>query len=239
MPPFVGQISLFSFDFPPYGWVFCDGSVLPISENEMLFNRLKNTFGGDGENTFAVPDLRAIAPKNCQYCIALFGDYMPDVYQLLLGQTIIAAFSLNTGGMLECTGQSLSTGQYVALESLMGNRFGGDGKNNFNLPDLRGKAPAHCSYVMDVKGNYPGGRMPDMLLGELLLVPYEAPPIQGLLLCNGQLLQIAQNTALFNLIGNTFGGDGKQTFAVPNLSAVAPSKFNYYIGVQGTLPQRG
>lgn len=238
MPPFVGQVSLFSFTFQPPGWVFCDGRLLSITENEMLFNILGNTFGGDGESTFAVPDLRALAPNNCQYCISLFGTYRPDVNQLLIGQTLVFAFSPNTSGMLECAGQSLSTAQYRLLETLMGTRFGGDGTNNFNLPDLRSIAPAKCSYVMAAQGIFPGSRTEDIFLGSLLLLPYELGPSQGLRLCNGDLLPIAQNTALYSLLGNRFGGDGNQNFALPNLSAAAPSKFNYYIAVQGLLPPR-
>jgi microcystin-dependent protein len=236
MPRFVGQISLFPFTFEPAEWIFCDGRLLPISDNEALFTRLKNTFGGDGQSDFGVPDLRAIAPKNCQYCISLFGEYKPDVYQLLLGQTMISAFSPDTRGLLECAGQSLSTAQYRTLETLMGNRFGGDGTNNFNLPDLRSKAPAKCSYTMAVQGTFPGPRIEGLFVGELLLLPYELEFPQSLRLCNGDLLQIEQNKALFSLLGNRFGGDGKQTFALPTLSAAAPSKFNYYICVQGEFP---
>ncbi|HKC63234.1 MAG TPA: tail fiber protein [Pyrinomonadaceae bacterium] len=236
MPRYVGQISLFPFTFQPQGWIFCDGQVLPIAEYDALFSRLGNTFGGDGESTFAVPNLRAIAPKNCQYCISLYGTYEPSVNQLVIGQTMISAFALNARGMLECAGQSLSTAQYMPLESLMGTRFGGDGTNNFNLPDLRSIAPAKCSYIMAVQGLDPSSRIADIFVGELLLLPYEVPFSQGLRLCNGELLQISQNKALFSLLGNRFGGDGKQTFALPNLGAVAPAKFNYYICDQGILP---
>jgi microcystin-dependent protein len=235
MPRFVGEIALLPFNFEPAGWIFCDGRVLSIAENDVLYSRLGNRFGGDGQSTFGVPDLRAIAPKNCQYCISLFGYYEPDVHQLIMGQTMLSAFSLNTRGLLECAGQSLPTAQNRFLETLMGNRFGGDGTNNFNLPDLRSKAPAKCSYIMAVQGLDPGSRA-DIYVGELLLLPYEVPFSRGLQLCNGELLQISENTALFSLLGNRFGGDGQQNFALPNLSAAAPSKFNYYIGVQGQLP---
>lgn len=240
MPRFVGQISLFPFTFEPAEWIFCDGRLLSISENEVLFTRLRNTFGGDGQTSFGVPDLRAIAPKNCQYCISLFGEYKPDVYQLLLGQTMISAFSPDTRGLLECAGQSLLTARYRSLETLMGTRFGGDGANNFNLPDLRSKAPAKCSYMMAVEGTFPGSRMEDIFVGELLLLPYELQEqvSQDLRLCNGDLLQIERDRALFSLLGNRFGGDGKQNFALPDLRSVAPSKFNYYICVRGVLPPR-
>lgn len=59
--PFVGQIIAVGFNFAPVGWAICDGSVLPIAENETLFNLIGTTFGGDGQTTFALPDLRGRA----------------------------------------------------------------------------------------------------------------------------------------------------------------------------------
>ena len=56
--PYIGQIILVAFDFAPAGWAKCDGSLLPIAENESLFFLIGTTYGGDGESTFAVPDLR-------------------------------------------------------------------------------------------------------------------------------------------------------------------------------------
>lgn len=60
--PYVGEIRIFAGNFAPAGWHFCDGSLLPISENETLFNLIGTTYGGDGLNTFAVPDLRGRLP---------------------------------------------------------------------------------------------------------------------------------------------------------------------------------
>jgi microcystin-dependent protein len=60
--PYVGEIRMFGGNFAPAGWAFCDGSLLPISENETLFQLIGTTFGGDGENTFALPDLRGRVP---------------------------------------------------------------------------------------------------------------------------------------------------------------------------------
>ena len=60
--PYVGEIRMFGGNFPPAGWRFCDGSLLPISENDTLFNLIGTTFGGDGQNTFALPDLRGRLP---------------------------------------------------------------------------------------------------------------------------------------------------------------------------------
>lgn len=60
--PFVGEIRMFAGNFPPAGWAFCDGSLLAISEFETLFQLIGTTYGGDGQSTFAVPDLRGRVP---------------------------------------------------------------------------------------------------------------------------------------------------------------------------------
>jgi len=60
--PFVGEIRMFGGNFAPAGWAFCDGSLIPISENETLFNLIGTTYGGDGQSTFALPDLRGRIP---------------------------------------------------------------------------------------------------------------------------------------------------------------------------------
>ena len=60
--PYVGEIRMFAGNFPPNGWLFCDGSTLPISEYETLFQLIGTTYGGDGESTFNVPDLRGRIP---------------------------------------------------------------------------------------------------------------------------------------------------------------------------------
>jgi microcystin-dependent protein len=60
--PYVGEIRMFAGNFPPNGWMFCDGSQLAISENETLFQLIGTTYGGDGESTFNLPDLRGRVP---------------------------------------------------------------------------------------------------------------------------------------------------------------------------------
>ena len=60
--PFVGEIRMFAGNFELAGWAFCDGRLLPISENEVLFTLIGTTYGGDGESTFALPDLRGRIP---------------------------------------------------------------------------------------------------------------------------------------------------------------------------------
>lgn len=60
--PYVGEIRMFAGNFAPVGWMFCDGQLLAISENETLFQLIGTTYGGDGQSTFALPDLRGRVP---------------------------------------------------------------------------------------------------------------------------------------------------------------------------------
>ena len=60
--PFLSEIRIFSFNFPPKGWAFCNGQLLPINQNQALFALLGTTYGGDGRVNFALPDLRARTP---------------------------------------------------------------------------------------------------------------------------------------------------------------------------------
>src|SRR4051794_19892483 len=60
--PFVAEIRIFPFNFPPTGWAFCDGQLMPISQNTALFSLLGTTYGGDGKSTFALPDLQGSVP---------------------------------------------------------------------------------------------------------------------------------------------------------------------------------
>jgi len=62
--PFVAEIRIFPFNFAPKGWAWCDGQILPISQNTALFSLLGTTYGGDGKSTFALPDLQGSAPMH-------------------------------------------------------------------------------------------------------------------------------------------------------------------------------
>jgi microcystin-dependent protein len=60
--PFVAEIRIFPFNFPPKGWAFCDGQLLPLSQNTALFSLLGTFYGGDGKSTFALPNMQGSAP---------------------------------------------------------------------------------------------------------------------------------------------------------------------------------
>ncbi|KQZ44059.1 phage tail protein [Duganella sp. Root1480D1] len=63
--PYIGEIRMFGGNFAPAGWAFCDGQLLPISEYDTLFTLIGTTYGGDGQSTFALPDMRSRVPLHC------------------------------------------------------------------------------------------------------------------------------------------------------------------------------
>ena len=73
--PYVGEIRMFAGNFAPAGWAFCNGQLLSIAENEVLFNLIGTTYGGDGQEVFALPDLRGRVPigANNNYVIGQTG----------------------------------------------------------------------------------------------------------------------------------------------------------------------
>jgi microcystin-dependent protein len=64
MDPFVAEIRIYGFNFAPKGWAFCDGQILPLSQNTALFSLLGTTYGGDGKSNFALPDMQGNAPMH-------------------------------------------------------------------------------------------------------------------------------------------------------------------------------
>ena len=64
MDPFVAEIRIFPFNFAPKGWAFCDGQILPLSQNTALFSLLGTTYGGDGKSNFALPNFQGNAPMH-------------------------------------------------------------------------------------------------------------------------------------------------------------------------------
>ena len=64
MDPFVAEIRIFPFNFAPKGWAFCDGQLLPLSQNTALFSLLGTTYGGDGKSNFGLPNMQGNAPMH-------------------------------------------------------------------------------------------------------------------------------------------------------------------------------
>ena len=106
--PFIGEIKMASFGFPPRGWALCNGQVLPINQNQALFSLLGTSYGGDGRTTFALPDLRGRMPVHggnigerggeAQHTVTL--NEMPAHSHAMLASTAVSHAADPTGRVL-------------------------------------------------------------------------------------------------------------------------------------------
>jgi len=94
--PFLSEIRIFAFNFPPKGWAFCNGQLLPINQNQALFSLLGTTYGGDGQTTFALPDLRGRAPIHMGSSFSLGQRGGEEAHTLTMGE--MAAHTHQTRG---------------------------------------------------------------------------------------------------------------------------------------------
>jgi microcystin-dependent protein len=108
--PYIGEIRLFAGSFTPAGWYSCDGSLVPIGENEALFQLIGTTYGGDGQSTFALPDLRGRVPVHQSGSsvlgqsggveqVTLTAGQVPAHTHALLGSTASAGSTSPSGGV--------------------------------------------------------------------------------------------------------------------------------------------
>jgi microcystin-dependent protein len=115
--PYVGEIRMFAGNFAPAGWMFCEGQLLPISENETLFQLIGTTYGGDGESTFALPDLRGRIPvhQGNGFILAETGgaeevtlttQQIPAHAHALLASTVVGSAASPVGSVLAASGSS-------------------------------------------------------------------------------------------------------------------------------------
>src|SRR5207237_7087255 len=109
--PYVGEIHMFGGNFAPAGWMFCEGQLLPISEYETLFILIGTTYGGDGQSTFGLPDLRGripihqgngftLAETGGSEQITLTVSQIPAHTHPLLGSTQVASTSVPQGSVV-------------------------------------------------------------------------------------------------------------------------------------------
>lgn len=120
--PFVAEIRIFPFNFPPKGWARCDGQLLPLSQNTALFSLLGTTYGGDGKSNFALPDLQGRAPMHPGQGPGLSQHYLgeadgSDTVTLLqsevpahshsLSMSVRPADNINPGGLVPGSGNQL------------------------------------------------------------------------------------------------------------------------------------
>src|SRR5450432_1167758 len=116
MDPFVAEIRIFGFNFAPKGWAFCDGQILPLSQNTALFSLLGTTYGGDGKSNFGLPNLQGNVPMHPGQgpglslhdlgetggspTVTLLTTELPSHPHTMQGKNAIGVASDPTGGLL-------------------------------------------------------------------------------------------------------------------------------------------
>lgn len=205
--PFIGEIRWYAGRFAPASAVPCDGRLLPISEYEALYTLLGVTFGGDGVSSFAVPDLRGR--------VAVGTGTGQGLSPVALGQTW-GSPSVNL------TVAQLPMHTHPVADESPTSPTGSSQPVPMAQPSLG------ITWLIAVQGLFPshgsgGGAFDDQVpvLGELVGFAGNFAP-GGFVQAHGQILSIAQNQALFALLGTTFGGNGSTSFALPDLRGRTP-----------------
>ncbi|HQY87009.1 MAG TPA: tail fiber protein [Tepidisphaeraceae bacterium] len=179
-------------------WQSADGSLVSVGSNPQLFDQLGTTYGGDGNNTFAVPDLRGRTP---------IGDSFSSPRGHVMGQNIA----------------TLSTNQMPVHSHTHGQAVGGStttAGGGASFDNMQASLPINWS--IEYEGIYPNSgpyAFDETVIGRL--VPLAATPTNGWegsrVPASGALVSIAQNSALFTQLGTWYGGNGQTTFALPDL----------------------
>jgi microcystin-dependent protein len=241
--PIMGEVVLFPYNFAPVGWRLCDGSLLSIADYGALFAIIGTTYGGDGQSTFALPNLKSRT--------VVGAGQGPGLPSYVLGQTGGTNLPLGVGQMpshshsISPNAPSSNTGR--AISPLNNFPSAGVDKNRIPVMPFATGAPilvpalanaggslpheqwppyVKMNYCIATEGVFPSnggsGSMPDdSMIGDIKIFAGNFQP-NGAPFCDGRLLQIMSNQALFSLLGTTYGGDGRNTFGLPDLRGRAP-----------------
>jgi len=119
--PYLGEIEAFAFNFAPKGWAFCNGQIMSIRQNTALFSLLGTTFGGDGVNTFALPNLQSRISNGWGPAVNAMGEMTGELVHTLL-QTEVPAHNhtLNAAVVADPTQNTFAAGPTVGLASSTG-----------------------------------------------------------------------------------------------------------------------
>lgn len=158
--PYVGEIRMFAGNFAPSGWAFCDGTELSISDNDALYALLGNTYGGNGQTTFALPDLRSRAPihRSPTYpiganggseTVTLTSNQMPQHTHTANATSNSAEFA-NPAGMVWAKSSYASYTPAAATSAMLPTSVAGGGQPHDNMmPSLA------INYIIALAGVYP------------------------------------------------------------------------------------
>lgn len=161
--PYVGEIRMFGGNFAPVGWMFCEGQLLAISENDVLFQLIGTTYGGDGQSTFALPDLRGRVPlhQGSNYVIGELGgvetvtlttQQIPIHSHVQLANSGVATQNTPAGNVLAAAATSdvyVPGGSFVALNAAVADPSGG------SQPHSNMQPYAVISFIISLFGVFP------------------------------------------------------------------------------------
>ena len=154
--PFLSEIRIFSFGFAPKGWALCNGQFLPINQNQALFSLLGTTYGGNGQTTFALPNLQARAPISFGSGFNL-GQAGGETAHTVTMSEMPAHLHFTTQNMAVVDANTNST---IGVPT--GNVWANDGKPQFTT--AASNAVMHPSAVTNVGGNQPHINMQPFLV---------------------------------------------------------------------------
>ncbi|KQY93617.1 hypothetical protein ASD24_20840 [Paenibacillus sp. Root52] len=245
---YLGEIQLLPFDFAPPGWAFAAGQKMSIQSNQALFSMLGYRYGGDGVTDFALPDLKSLpVPDGMGYYIATTGIYPTHegsgAAMGRAGEVRIFPYTFSPDGWLKLDGTTYDAQNYPQLSSVISNEFGSQGGQKFTLPSISAplqNLPLHFAVAARPMGSQDGNDISNQN-GEVLLgqtIPFLVPMKTNWKNSDGSIYDLMQNVALFSLLGSKFGGNGKDTFGIPDLR-INPYKFKYYTVFGGLFPPRG
>jgi len=208
--PFISEICLFAGNFEPAGWAFCHGQSLAISKNTAVYSLIGTTYGGDASN-FNLPNLRGYRALDSGQGLGLSSwnagvvPYNPNLT------------SSSTQETLSLQNLPAHAHTLPAPDTLTGTNGGGQPRGNLQLS-------LALNYEMAVAVEAPGqgsNIISEPFLGQIFL---QAPSysVDSLIFLNGTNLSINSNSALFDVIGTNYGGDGMPTFNVPDLRSRVP-----------------
>jgi microcystin-dependent protein len=240
-PPFIGEIALFAGNFAPAGWAFCDGTCLPISEYDALFQLIGTRYGGDGETTFCLPNMCSRVPLHQGQgpgisrfyslsqtggveSVTLTSQQIP-LHNHQLGATRSPGTTASPVGAVPAD-NGAGGAQYTTATTNLAQQptqflgtFGGSQPHENMQPYVA------INYIISLFGVFPSQGNPNgisqLFVGEIMPIAWNYPP-PGCAFCDGQVLPINQNQALYSLLGTTYGGDGRTTFALPDMRGRVP-----------------
>jgi microcystin-dependent protein len=232
---YLGEVRTAAFNITPVGWAACDGRVLQIRDYERLYRLVGSAFGGDGVDTFALPDLQGRIPICAGQGPGLTNRTLGEkdgVEEVALAEIEIPSHRHDFTALTDKATSRTADRNLLASPGGIDLYIRDTPATEMNAQSLSpaGQGRAHSNvqpylvlnYIISLEGDDPTADErfsgdPQPFLGEIRLTAAEGGNA-AFVPCDGKLLQISQNTGLFSLITTTYGGNGQTTFAVPDLN---------------------